>query len=213
MSWRPSGSLPLASRRVSLTRPRIFFRFHFFCSFISQTHGAPGNSHRRPEGSKNPYLFCSSQTAAPTQWLVNPWLFATALGCKGEQPVLATARLVGLHPHLLSHRQPPPIIAWGRVEEERLGLFFWLLANTSPLTTWMCCKLPRYVPYKCTHVPYNGTFGAPDQEQTLDVWGWHLVDVYSRVKIHRFTISFGRKSWIRKILPDKNQYFDTRSHG
>ncbi len=32
-----------------------------------------------------------------------------------------------------------------------------------------CCKPPRYVPYKCTYVPYNGTFGASDQCQTLDV--------------------------------------------
>ncbi len=29
---------------------------------------------------------------------------------------------------------------------------------------------PSYVPYKSTYVPYNGTFGAPDQGQTLDVW-------------------------------------------
>jgi hypothetical protein len=26
-----------------------------------------------------------------------------------------------------------------------------------------CHKPPRYVPYKCTYVPYNGTFGASDQ--------------------------------------------------
>ncbi len=35
----------------------------------------------------------------------------------------------------------------------------------------MCRKPPSYVPYKGTYVPYNGTFGAPDQGQTLDVWG------------------------------------------
>ena len=34
-----------------------------------------------------------------------------------------------------------------------------------------CCKPPSYVPYKGTYVPYDGTFGAPDQGQTLDVWG------------------------------------------
>jgi hypothetical protein len=33
-----------------------------------------------------------------------------------------------------------------------------------------CCKLPSYVPYKGTYVLYDGTFGAPDQGQTLDVW-------------------------------------------
>ncbi len=32
-----------------------------------------------------------------------------------------------------------------------------------------CCKPPRYVPYKCTFVPYDGTFGTSDQGQMLDV--------------------------------------------
>jgi hypothetical protein len=32
-----------------------------------------------------------------------------------------------------------------------------------------CCKLPRYVLYKCTYVPYDGTYGASDQGQMLDV--------------------------------------------
>jgi hypothetical protein len=27
-------------------------------------------------------------------------------------------------------------------------------------TVKACHKPPRYVPYKCTYVPYNGTFGA-----------------------------------------------------
>ncbi len=36
-----------------------------------------------------------------------------------------------------------------------------------------CRKLPRYVPYKCTYAPYNGTFGESDQGQMLDMWGWH----------------------------------------
>ncbi len=31
------------------------------------------------------------------------------------------------------------------------------------LLPWPCCKPPRYVPYKCTCVPYNCTFGASDQ--------------------------------------------------
>jgi hypothetical protein len=33
----------------------------------------------------------------------------------------------------------------------------------------MCRKPPKYVPYKCTYVPYDGTFGASDQGQTLDM--------------------------------------------
>ncbi len=32
-----------------------------------------------------------------------------------------------------------------------------------------CSKLPSYVPYKGTYVLYNGTYGASDQGQTLDV--------------------------------------------
>jgi hypothetical protein len=32
-----------------------------------------------------------------------------------------------------------------------------------------CPKPPRDVPYKCTYVLYNGTFGASDQGQTLDL--------------------------------------------
>ncbi len=32
-----------------------------------------------------------------------------------------------------------------------------------------CHKPPRYVPYKGTFVLYDGTYGAPDQGQTLDV--------------------------------------------
>jgi hypothetical protein len=31
------------------------------------------------------------------------------------------------------------------------------------------CKPSRYVLYKCTYIPYDGTFGASDQGQTLDV--------------------------------------------
>ncbi len=33
----------------------------------------------------------------------------------------------------------------------------------------VCCKPPRYVPYKGTYVPYDGTYGTSDQGQTLDV--------------------------------------------
>ncbi len=50
-----------------------------------------------------------------------------------------------------------------------------LLASLLPckrsITTivFACRKPPSYVPYKRTYVPYDGTFGAPDQGQTLDV--------------------------------------------
>jgi hypothetical protein len=46
-----------------------------------------------------------------------------------------------------------------------------------------CCKLPRYVPYKCTYVPYGGTLGKSDQGQTLDVWVWHPADVNAEVAV------------------------------
>jgi hypothetical protein len=38
-----------------------------------------------------------------------------------------------------------------------------------PSSIKCCRKPPRYVPYKCTYVPYDGTFCASDQGQTLDV--------------------------------------------
>ncbi len=42
-----------------------------------------------------------------------------------------------------------------------------VLNDRSPDTP--CCKPPSYVPYKGTYVLYDGTFCAPDQDQTLDV--------------------------------------------
>ncbi len=33
----------------------------------------------------------------------------------------------------------------------------------------VCHKPPRYVPYKCTYVPYDGTFGTSEQGQMLDL--------------------------------------------
>ena len=45
--------------------------------------------------------------------------------------------------------------------------------NCPPLVitdaTRQCQKPPSYVPYKCTYVPYDGTFGTSDQGQTLDL--------------------------------------------
>ncbi len=64
---------------------------------------------------------------------------------------------------------------------------FWAHRVRQECSTWRtvaastsfipCHKPPRYVPYKCTYVPYNGTFGASDQGQMLDVWGWHPLGI------------------------------------
>ncbi len=39
-----------------------------------------------------------------------------------------------------------------------------------PRTISLCRKPPSYVLYNGTYVPYDGTFGVPDQGQMLDVW-------------------------------------------
>jgi hypothetical protein len=44
-----------------------------------------------------------------------------------------------------------------------------MMGNIMYLNQALCRKPPRYVPYKCTYVPYEGAFGASDQGQTLDV--------------------------------------------
>ncbi len=45
-----------------------------------------------------------------------------------------------------------------------------IFQNLAPTAlTGICRKPPRYVPYKGTYVLYDGTYGAPDQGQTLDV--------------------------------------------
>jgi hypothetical protein len=57
-----------------------------------------------------------------------------------------------------------------------------------------CRTPPRYVPYKCTDVPYNGTFGASDQGQTLDVCQGEDSQIHHLIQqIHRFNISSNRK--------------------
>ncbi len=43
------------------------------------------------------------------------------------------------------------------------------VGQVAVVVKWHCCKPPRDVPYKCTYVLYNGTFGASDQGQTLDM--------------------------------------------
>ena len=91
---------------------------------------------------------------------------------------------------------------------------------------WTCCKPPRYVPYKCTHVPYDGTFGASDQGQMLDLWQGEDSQIHHLIRqIHRFTISSVKKKlnqkrycWIRistTILDhkDRNQrYFPSNAN-
>jgi hypothetical protein len=47
----------------------------------------------------------------------------------------------------------------------------------------LCCKPPRYVPYKCTYVPYNGTFGASDQRSDARHVRWHSADINPRVAV------------------------------
>ncbi len=62
-----------------------------------------------------------------------------------------------------------------------------------------CRKLPRYVPYKCTYVPYNGTFGASNQGQMLDVWQGEDSQIHHLIRqICRYTISSIRKKLNQK---------------
>ncbi len=57
-----------------------------------------------------------------------------------------------------------------------------------------CRKPPRYVPYKCTYVPYDGTFGTSDQGQMLDVWQGEDSQIHHLIQqICRFIISSIRK--------------------
>ncbi len=39
------------------------------------------------------------------------------------------------------------------------------------ISSTLCCKPPRYVPYKGTYVPYDDTYGTSDQGQMLDMQG------------------------------------------
>ncbi len=61
-------------------------------------------------------------------------------------------------------------------------------------------KPPRYVLYKCTYVPYNGTFGTSDQGQMLDIWQGEDSQIHHLRQIHRFNISSNRK----KLNHEKN---------
>ncbi len=59
---------------------------------------------------------------------------------------------------------------------------------------WLCRKPLRYVLYKCTYVPYNGTFGASNQGQTLDVWQGEDSQIHHLIrKIHLLNILSNRK--------------------
>ncbi len=77
-----------------------------------------------------------------------------------------------------------------------------------------CHKPPRYVPYKCTYVPYTGTFGASDQGQTLDVWGWHTADVNAEEAGTPDVTTSSRKDTlnITRYL-HRNQCWSIRSYG
>jgi hypothetical protein len=68
------------------------------------------------------------------------------------------------------------------------------------LTLSYCCKPPRYVPYKCTYVPYDGTFGTSDQGQTLDLWGWHPADVNAEVATPDVTTSSWKIPWTSQLI-------------
>ncbi len=57
--------------------------------------------------------------------------------------------------------------------------------------TGHCCKPPRYVQYKGTYLPYDGTYGAPEQGQTLDVW-------------ESLTTESALRRWTRHIAPRHN---------
>ncbi len=57
----------------------------------------------------------------------------------------------------------------------------------------LCRKPPRYVPYKCNYVPYDGTFCTSNQGQTLDVWGWHPADVNAELVVTPDVITSLRK--------------------
>ncbi len=65
------------------------------------------------------------------------------------------------------------------------------MASASALSKPRAChKPPSYVPYKCTYVPYDGTFGTSDQVQMLDVWQGEDSQIHHLIQqIRRFTIS------------------------
>ncbi len=81
-------------------------------------------------------------------------------------------------------------------------LTFWTLSVPNSTSTLLviwdgwknCRKPPRYVPYNCTYVLYDGTFGMSDQGQTLDVWQDKDSQIHHLIRqIHRFNISSNRK--------------------
>ncbi len=64
-----------------------------------------------------------------------------------------------------------------------------------------CRKRPRYVLYKGTYVPYDGTFGASDQGQTLDVWQGEDSQIHHLIRqIHRFIVLSNYKKLNQPIL-------------
>ncbi len=66
--------------------------------------------------------------------------------------------------------------------------------SSDALISSICRKPPRYVLYRCTYVPYDGTFGVSDQGQTLDVWQGEDSQIHHLIQqICRFTITSVRK--------------------
>ncbi len=68
-----------------------------------------------------------------------------------------------------------------------------------------------------TNVPYKRTFGTPDQDQTLDLWGWHPADVNSEVAMmllcRELTTSARHEILNMWRYCRRNQCNDIRSHG
>ncbi len=78
----------------------------------------------------------------------------------------------------LSQDSTAPIIVSKKAKQEAAANVYSLLSipqaikylhTATGFPTKDCHKPPRYVPYKGTSVSYDGTFGAPDQGQMLDV--------------------------------------------
>ncbi len=91
--------------------------------------------------------------------------------------------------------------AWNILDHSEAYIFLThgIYQKFIPCYVWNCHKPPRYVPYKCTYVPYDGTFGTSEQGQTLDVWQSEDSQIHHLIRqIHRFTISSVRKKLNQK---------------
>jgi hypothetical protein len=90
-------------------------------------------------------------------------------------------------------------------------------AHTFTCSSNACCKPPRYVPYKCTYVPYNDTFGASDQRSDARCVKWHPADVNSEVAVTllrgEVTTSAQHEVLYKQRYCQRNQCNDIRSYG